>query len=130
MIMLLRFKNRTATVLTFTPPAMDWEDPPIHIKRQPRKIVEGWKSAGLTEAKPVVLGRIALNNDWTIFVKKLMSLSVPSYSKIRKRTVPAATRMEELIKTSFVFKSKRMKFVCSPVEGKSCFFIGSVQSKY
>ena len=115
----LRFKNRTATVLTFTPPAMDWEDPPIHIKRQTRRIVEGWKSAGLTEAKPVVLGRIALNNDWTIFVKKLMSLSVPSYSKIRKSTVPAATRMEEVIKTSFVFKSKRMKFVCSSVEGKS-----------
>lgn len=79
----LRFKHIAAKVLTFIPPAVDCEPPPIHIRNITTINVAGRNPAGFTEEKPALLGVAELNTDWVIF-QRGSSLQAYCYTRAQK----------------------------------------------
>ncbi len=59
----LRFMRTAARVLTFMPPAVDWEAPPTHMRKSTKIKVTLRNPAGLTDTNPELRGVVELNID-------------------------------------------------------------------
>lgn len=69
-------KNKTATVVTFKPPAVDPDEPPTIIKRIVKKILALVSIGKSTALKPAVLGEIDKNKLDSIFPFTPTSLKI------------------------------------------------------
>lgn len=97
-----KLEMATAKVLTFIPPAVDWEPPPIHIKTEYTMIVSNEKLVRSTLLKPAVLGVTELKKDCTILSSMSMWTKALFHSKIAIIIVPKTTKMDVVTMTILV----------------------------
>ena len=104
-MMAFRFNIIVANVLTFIPPAVDWDAPPIHIRNRNISMVTFRNETGLTDEKPEERGTEELNHDCTTLCHTGIPSRVLSYSNRKNSNVDTKVRIREVTSTILVLRS-------------------------
>lgn len=104
-IIALKLSNIAANVLTFIPPAVDCDAPPIHISIIIIRIVILVNDTGFNEVNPELRGTNELNTDCMIFSYNVIPAKVLLYSNIKNNAELDIIIINVVLKTIFVFMS-------------------------
>ena len=92
----------TAIVVVFRPPAVEPGLPPISIRISESNVPESERFERSIVLKPAVLVVTDINIAFTIFCGTVLSASSPLYSKIKKPSPPATSKIAVVTRTILV----------------------------
>lgn len=122
-----RFMSDAQSVLTLIPPAVDCDEPPIHMRNSVNIRVTFKNDAGFTETKPELRGVVALKMDWNIWSRILNPDRVLLRSNIQNMTALMANMQSVAYNDNLVLTLYRCTLLPTSLNPRS---LANIRRKY